>query len=271
MRVRKLVDNIKKVAFITEPRKHKALKFVLENYISILPEEWDFVINHGTDNLDYIKTVIDSSSIISLASSKSRITFKNLNVSNLEHEDESHLSKTEKFWDELGGDLLLKFECDTMLCPTSEYKVEDFEHFDFIGGYWGAQLYQPIDDLYPSLKPGGAYSPPYKGPQVLPMNGALSLRKRDVMIDIIRKHLNEYTALDKPYVDDYFFSEYVTKPTTREVITFSIDNGYVSPLDMKAPFGVHKPWNNKGGAWDDIKSVCEGIETLRNLQIIEET
>ena len=66
MRVRKLVDNIKKVAFITEPRKHKALKFVLENYISILPEEWDFVINHGTVNLDYIKTVIDSSSIISM-------------------------------------------------------------------------------------------------------------------------------------------------------------------------------------------------------------
>ena len=264
------MSNINKVAFITEPRKHKALKFVLENYMSILPEEWSFVINHGTENLDYIKSVIDSSSIISDMSSNNKITFNNLNVENLKHEDESYLSKTEKFWDGLGGDLLLKFECDTMLCPNSEYKVSDFEKHDFIGGYWGAQLYQPLDYLYPNLKPGGAYSPPYNGPQVLPMNGALSLRKRDVMIDIIRNHLDEYTASDKPYVDDYFFSEYVTKPTTREVITFSIDNGYVSPLDMKAPFGVHKPWANKGGAWDNIKSVCDGVQTLQNLQKIEE-
>jgi len=30
-----------KVAYITEPRKHKALKFVLENFLSILPNEWE--------------------------------------------------------------------------------------------------------------------------------------------------------------------------------------------------------------------------------------
>ena len=37
---------MKKVAYITEPRKHKALKFVLENFLSILPKEWKFQINH---------------------------------------------------------------------------------------------------------------------------------------------------------------------------------------------------------------------------------
>ena len=31
---------MKKIAFITEPRKHKALKYVLENFLNILPEEW---------------------------------------------------------------------------------------------------------------------------------------------------------------------------------------------------------------------------------------
>ena len=46
---------MKKTAFITEPRKHKALKFVLENFISTLPKEWSFQINHGTKNIDYIK------------------------------------------------------------------------------------------------------------------------------------------------------------------------------------------------------------------------
>ena len=126
-----------------------------------------------------------------------------------------------------------------------------------------------MDDLYPILKPGGAYSPPYNGPQVLPMNGALSIRNKEVMLDLVKKHLDDYLATGKPYSEDYFYSEYVVKPTTRDVITFAIDNGYISPLDMKAPFGIHKPWANKGGAGFNIKQVCEGAETLGDVQWIE--
>ena len=51
---------MKKTAFITEPRKHKALKFVLENFLSILPEEWNIQINHSTENINYIKQVINN-------------------------------------------------------------------------------------------------------------------------------------------------------------------------------------------------------------------
>ena len=47
---------------------------------------------------------------------------------------------TEDFWNRVSAETVLYFECDSMLCPNSEYKVEDFEHFDFIGGYWGNQL-----------------------------------------------------------------------------------------------------------------------------------
>jgi hypothetical protein len=242
---------------------------VLENFLSILPEEWIVQVNHGTDNIDYIKGIIDRSEIISEANSKNRLVLYNLGVKNMTHEDESNLLKTEEFWNNVDGDLLLKFECDSMLCPNSSYKIEDFEKYDYIGGYWGSKLYLPLDDLYPTLKPGGAYSPPYNGPQVLPMNGALSLRNKDVMLDLIKNHFDSYISSGKPYSEDYFFSEYVTKPTTRDVITFAIDNGYIAPLDDLAPFGVHKPWNNKGGAYGDIKKVCEGVETLESLQGIE--
>ena len=38
---------MKKLAFISEPRKHKALKFVLENFLTILPKDWNIQINHG--------------------------------------------------------------------------------------------------------------------------------------------------------------------------------------------------------------------------------
>lgn len=261
---------MKKTAFLSEPRKHKALKFVLENFLSILPEEWYVQVNHGTHNIDYIKSIVDESEIISNANSNGRFLLYNLGVENMTHEGESNLLRTEAFWDNVDGDLLLKFECDTMLCPNSEYKISQFEKYDYIGGYWGSQLYEPLDELYPTLKPGGAYAEPYKGPQVLPMNGALSIRNKEVMLDLVKNHFDEYLAAGKPYSEDYFFSEYVTKPTTRDVITFAIDNGYISPLDMKAPFGIHKPWANKGGAWYNIRLVCEGVETLRDLQGVKE-
>ncbi len=259
---------MKKLAFITEPRKHGALKYVLENFLNILPEEWFIQVNHGTYNEDYIKNIINKSEIISKFNSSGRFSLYNLGVKHMTHEDESNLLRTKSFWDNIDGDLLLKFECDTILCPNSEYKISQFEKYDYIGGYWGNQLYEPLDSLYPTLKPGGAYSRPYNGPQVLPMNGALSLRNKKTMLNLVDKYFNEYLAAGKPYSEDYFFSEYTTKPTTRDVITFSIDNGYISPLNMEAPFGVHKPWANKGGAYENIKKVCPEVEILKSLQQI---
>ncbi len=259
---------MRKIAFITEPRKHKALKFVLENFSSLLPNEWKIQINHGTENIDYIKSIIDNSSVLSNIDSENRLILHNLNVKNLKHEEESALSKSEEFWNSIDGDLLLKFECDTMLCPNSEYKLSQFEVYDFIGGYWGTQLY-PLDEPYPKYKPNS----PIKD-EVLPMNGALSLRKKEVMIDIIRNHLNEYQSSGKTYADDYFFSEYIDNPITKDVLTFSIDNGYIEPLNMKAPFGVHKPWGTTpakghGRAYEKIKEVCPEVEILKSLQSIE--
>ena len=98
---------MKRTAFLSEPRKHKALKFVLENFISILPEEWDIQINHGTKNIDYIKKIVDESEIISKANSNGRFLLYNLGVENMTHEGESDLLRTEEFWDNVDGDLLV--------------------------------------------------------------------------------------------------------------------------------------------------------------------
>ena len=83
----------------------------------------------------------------------------------------------------------------------------------------------------------------------------------------------------KPYLEnggnpceDYFVSDYVrNRPTAREVRNFSIDNGYISPLDMEAPFALHKPWGGNpakghGVAYNDIKKVCKDVERLERLQ-----
>ena len=85
---------MKKLAFISEPRKHKALKFVLENFLTILPKDWNIQINHGLSNLEYIKKVISTSKIISNASLENRIILHNLNINNLSHKEESDLLRT---------------------------------------------------------------------------------------------------------------------------------------------------------------------------------
>ena len=48
-------------AIIVEPRKHKALSFVLQNFLKNLPEEeWSFIIFHGNKNLDYINYILEN-------------------------------------------------------------------------------------------------------------------------------------------------------------------------------------------------------------------
>ena len=54
------------------------------------------------------------------------------------------------------------------------------------------------------------------------------------------------------------------------MLSFSIDNGYMYPLDNKAPFGLHKPWGSNpakghGRYYDDIKNVCKEVEELERL------
>ena len=257
---------MRKLAFISEPRKHKALKFVLENFLTILPKDWNIQINHGLNNLEYIKEVINNSKIISSANLENRIILHNLNISNLSHKEESDLLRTVEFYNDLKGDILLKFECDTILCPNSKYKIDDFLQFKYIGGYWGNKLY-PLDKPYPTLKPGGAYAAAYGGPQTLPLNGGLSLRHKDTMINIIQTYLKEYKESEKAYSEDYFFTEYMgNRPLSKEVISFSIDNGYIAPLNGESPFGLHKPWADKGNAYASIKWACPEVVTLESLQ-----
>ena len=103
------------------------------------------------------------------------------------------------------------------------------------------------------------------------MNGGLSLRKKSFMLDIIENKLQAYLDDGGNPCEDYFVSEMTeVKPTYEEVLSFSIDNGYMYPIDNKAPFGLHKPWGGvpskgHGKYYNEIKKVCEGVEGLEKL------
>ena len=48
----------KYTAVIIEPRKHKALEFVLRNFIENLSDEWKILIFHGRQNKEFIQEII---------------------------------------------------------------------------------------------------------------------------------------------------------------------------------------------------------------------
>jgi hypothetical protein len=238
-----------KVAVILETRCHMALPFVLHNVATILPKEWKIQIFHGTTNYEFIQDIINKDNILN-----NRIIFNNLGINSVSQEDSSKIMLSEDLWNACEGETILYFECDSILCPNSKHKVSDFDHFDYIGGYWGNRLYE-LDKPYPVV-----------------MNGGVSIRKKQFMLDIIKNEMYPYLERGGNPCEDYFVSACMkNRPTTRQVISFSIDCGYISPLNMEAPFAIHKPWGvnpakGHGRYYNEIKLVCEEAETLEKLQ-----
>ena len=238
---------LSKVAVIVETREHDALPFVLNNVMSVLPEEYSLQIFHGTSNYEYVYDSVENDMMLL----DKEVEFTNLNIDSISADDSSlEIMLTKDFWNKVVGENVLYFECDTMLCPNSEFKIEDFEDFNYIGGYWGNEL--------------GMMNQKYNRV----MNGGLSFRKKSFMLDIIENKLQSYLDNGGNPCEDYFVSEMVEdKPTYEEVLSFSIDNGYMYPINDKAPFGLHKPWGEvkskgHGKYYDDIKKVCKDVEKL---------
>jgi hypothetical protein len=50
----------KYTAIIIEPRKHRALEFVLNNFLENLNDDWNIIIYHGNNNIEYLQNIIDS-------------------------------------------------------------------------------------------------------------------------------------------------------------------------------------------------------------------
>ena len=72
-----------KVALIVETREHKALPFVLNNVMSILPDEYSLQIFHGTSNYDYILDIIKNDKVLI----NKKVEFTNLGIDSITADD----------------------------------------------------------------------------------------------------------------------------------------------------------------------------------------
>jgi hypothetical protein len=215
-------------AVIVEPRKHKALEFVLSNFMNNLDYHWNFVIMHGTDNKEFVEQILNK------FENKSRVKLVNLEVSNLSIYDYNNLLYSEKFYDNIDTEIFLVFQTDTIICNNKNNNINRFLKYDYVGAPW-----KHMNDVG---------------------NGGLSLRRKSKMLEILKNcnrdpHMNEDVFFSfgcdnaKPY-----------KPSVKEAKKFSVESIYED-----YPFGHHKSWGHLKEDLEKMRSQCIGYETLEEL------
>jgi hypothetical protein len=219
-------------AVIVEPREHKALKFVLENFAENLSNEWNIIIFHGNKNEEFILDILNNSNI--LKDNIDRITLINLNVDNLTIKEYNNLLLSRDFYNNIPTEVFLIFQTDTIICKTNKDLINNYLEYDYVGAPWRKS------------KVVG--------------NGGLSLRRKTKMLELIDKC--EYRNQN----EDLFFAYgcddvYINKPSFESAKEFSVEQVY-----NDVSFGVHKPWGNlKGDYLDNKIDMCDGLENLINL------
>ena len=124
---------MKYTAVIVEPRKHKGLHHVLENFMNNLSEEWSFVIFHGLINLDFIKKIIKEH----LIKHSHRIKLVELNFHNLTVNNYNNLLKySNKFYSYIPTETFLIFQTDSIIIQKHKNLINDFLEYDYVGAPW---------------------------------------------------------------------------------------------------------------------------------------
>ena len=233
-------------AIIIEPRKHKALEFVLNNFWNNLDDRWTFVILHGTDNEEFVKDIVNKSK------HTDRTRSINMGVSNLTVSQYSELFYNPLLYNYILTEPFLVFQTDSIMIKENRHKVYDFMKYDYVGAPWPHNW-----NLLGKMSVG---------------NGGLSLRKKSKMLKLLNlkdtiKHppsiYGKYMAEDRFFNGYYFPNEPVRKPTFEQATQFAIEAVY-----SDAPFGVHKPWEflNKNELSLLIKKYPD-IEIIRRLNV----
>jgi hypothetical protein len=197
-------------AIIIEPRQHKALPFVLENFLNNLSEDWSFIIFHGTTNLNFIIDIINDK----LSSHLHRIKLINLNVKNLTINAYNNLLKYNKsFYDYIPTETFLIFQTDSIIFKQYKHFINNYLTYDYAGAPFYFNKYKSVG------------------------NGGLSLRKKSKMIEIMSKEGKNN------HPEDVYFSccesVPIHKPSINDAMLFSVEE-----IFSEMSFGCHKPWIN---------------------------
>lgn len=203
------MNKYKYTAIIIEPRSHRALQFVLNNFLTNLSDEWNIIIFHGTDNELFVNDIITK-----LEKYKQQIKMVNIGVKNLSIRDYNNLLINKKIYDYINTDTFLIFQTDTLI--LNKEKLSKFLEYDYVGAPWN---HFPIANTNERVG-----------------NGGLSLRKKSKMLEILNNI--PYKGQNEDVYFCYNPDNKLHKPSFEEAKHFAVEEVF-----FNEPFGCHKPWN----------------------------
>ena len=226
------INNYKYTAIIIEPREHKALEFVLQNFNDNLSDDWQFIVFHGNKNKEYTENICKKVFI------PERVRLIDLKVDNLNAHTYSGVLLEKSFYDNIKTEYFLVFQTDSIICSNYKNTINDFLKYDYVGAPW-------------SNNEGVG-------------NGGLSLRKKSKMLEIINsckvKDENNYLMEDRVFSDGCN-NITVYKPSIDEAKNFAIES-----VNNNKSFGLHKTYDYLND--EDINSIkgwCPELNKLTEL------
>lgn len=246
----------KYTAIIIEPRKHTALEFVLKNFLLNLSDNWNIIIFHGNQNIDFVNKIIQKS----LYKYKNRISLVNLKVDNLTIPEYNKLLVSKEFYNYIPTEVFLVFQTDTIICKDSKNIIDNYIEYDYVGAPWRKNTIKQFINI--NTKPD--YSNIDEVLKKMIGNGGLSLRRKSKMLEIIDKCPYNNTIPEDVYFSIPCTSEIkIHKPYYDKASFFSNEQVYTDDS-----FGIHKLWgpNNFNKYEMSRKNKrCEGLYTLAEL------
>ena len=120
---------MKYTAVIIEPRKHKAIEFVLQNALVCLNDDWKIIFFHGNNNIEYVTNITKKFA-------SDRIQLIHLPINNLLLTEYSCLfSKNSIIYDYL-TEIFIVFQTDSMMFLKNKHLLEKFLDYDYVGAPW---------------------------------------------------------------------------------------------------------------------------------------
>ena len=243
----------KYTAIIIEPRQHKALEFVINNFINNLDyNDWCFVILYGNLNKDYVFDIILNKINIlkennhnTNDSCNNKISLYNMGIDNITIDDYNNLLKSKDFYNFIKTEKFLIFQTDTIILTEHKHLINNFLEYDYVGAPWNIFMFEnPM---------GGGVG-----------NGGLSFRSKKHMLEILDK-----VQISSANEDIYFSLQDIislNKPSYEKAKEFSIETVF-SPVS----FGVHKIWkyqrymNMDINGWEYLINRYPEIKTITEL------
>lgn len=225
---------------IIEPRKHKALCFVLQNILSNLSVDWNIILFHGLKNIEYVNNILSNNID---PKQKNRISLENLNIENITRYEYSTLLKSIDFYDKIPTEIFLVFQTDSMIFERNKHLINDFLEYEYVGAPWQKTI-------------GWAASLNFVG------NGGFSLRRKSKMIEIINNNPSGVT--NPKYLEDIFFvnNKSLNKPNYYKAMSFAFESVF-----CENAFACHAPW--KFIPKDILYTHYPELKQLRDLQGVD--